>query len=329
MEQGETSFDRFCINFKQDDDYMSIADYEQVLKSTKIIFENITQDIMNLGSDAELMVYAPQKGCIITIFGISISAYSIFKFLESDMGKSFVKELTGYEPSYWTGQLGKLIKTIIIRIYSMSQKELEELVEKFRDFDECATKLDKSRKAISNVFQMCKNNPKIEAIGFSIEDNYAITKDFFDDHITGDITKDLGRETVFKNLKIIRPVTANNLKDKWTLADVGTNDGQNYIMEDTRFQSKTLDGNFLKQNSNDDEIIAQVEYSVIMKNGEEKQKDRKVLKVYTLNGKRFEGRTIPDNIIINKPQKIIEKKEQYIQPSLFDQLNSNEEENNA
>ena len=176
---------------------------------------------------------------------------------------------------------------------------------------------------------MCKNNPKIEAIGFSIEDNYAITKDFFDDHITGDITKDLGRETVFKNLKIIRPVTANNLKDKWTLADVGTNDGQNYIMEDARFQSKTLDGNFLKQNSNDDEIIAQVEYSVIMKNGEEKQKDRKVLKVYTLNGKRFEGRTIPDNIIINKPQKIIEKKEQYIQPSLFDQLNSNEEENNA
>ena len=181
MEQVENSFDKFYINFKQNDDYMPIADYELIIKSTKVIFDNITQDIMNIGSDAKLMVYAPQKGCIITIFGISvsISVYGIFKFLESDMGKSFIKELTGCEPAYWTGQLGKLIKTIIVRIYSMSQKELEELVEKFREFDECATKLDKSRKAVSNVFQMCKNNPKIEAVGFSLEDNYTIAKDFF------------------------------------------------------------------------------------------------------------------------------------------------------
>ena len=43
-----------------------------------------------------------------------------------------------------------------------------------------------------------------------------------------------------------------------------------------------------------------------MKNGEEKQKDRRILKVYTLNGKSFEERIIPEI-------------EQYNQPSLFDQ----------
>ncbi len=56
-----------------------------------------------------------------------------------------------------------------------------------------------------------------------------------------------------------------------------------------------------------------------MKNGEEKQKDRRILKVYTLNGKSFEERIIPENVTINKPQKIITEIEQYNQPSLFDQ----------
>lgn len=327
MEQVEKGFEKLYINFKQNDNYMSIADYEKVLSSTKTIFENITQDIMNIGSDVELMIYAPQKGCVITIFGISITTYGIFKFLESDMGKAFVKELTGHEPAYWSGQLAKLIKTMIVKIYSMSQKELEEFVEKFREYDECANKLDKSRKAVSNVFQMCKNNPNIEAVGFSEEDVYAITKDDYDLHITGDITKDLDSKTVFKRLKIIRPVTANNLKDKWTLAEKGVSEGQNYIMEDARFQAKTLNGNFVKQGSNDDEIEALIEYKVVMKNGEERQKDKKVLMVYSMNGESFEGRKLPDDTIFDEPQTIMKKEEHVTQISLLDQLKNKGDDN--
>ena len=60
MEQVENDFEKLYINFKQENNYMSIADYEQILKSTKTIFENITQDIMNIGPDVKLMVYAPQ-----------------------------------------------------------------------------------------------------------------------------------------------------------------------------------------------------------------------------------------------------------------------------
>lgn len=329
MKQVEKDFERLYINFKQDDDYMSIADYEQVLKSTKIIFENITQDIMNIGSDAELMVYAPQKGCIITIFGISISAYGIFKFLESDMGKAFIKELTGHEPAYWTGQFGKLIRTIIVKIYFMTQEELEIFIEKYRQYDEMICKLDKSRKAVSNVFQMCKNNQSIEAIGFEKEDIYAIRRDDFEEHITGDITKDLDSRIVFKRLKIIRPVTANNLRDKWTLSEIGTSDGQSYIMEDARFQAKTLNGNFVKQGTNDDEIEAEVEYKIVMKNGEEKPKDRKILKVYTMNGESFEDRTLPVGVIFDEPKIIVKKVEEQIQTSLFDVLNNNGEDENA
>ncbi len=329
MEQTEKDFEKLYINFKQDDDYMSISDYEQVLKSTKTIFDNITQDIMNIGSNAELLVYAPQKGCILTIFGISITAVGIFKFLESDMGKAFVKGLTTQEPAYWTGKAGELIRTLIIKIYSMSQKELEEFIENYKAIDECVIKLDKSRKAVSNVFQMCKSNSKIEAVGFSIEDIYSITKDVFDDHITGDITKDLGTETVCKYLKIIRPVTANDLKDKWTLADVGTNDGQNYIMEDACFQAKTLGGNFVKQGSNDDEIVAQVEYKLVMKNGEAKQKDRKIKFVYSMNGESFQGRTVPTDVLINEPKRIVVRQEVSIQGSLLDLLNNSEEGDNG
>lgn len=326
MEQVENDFEKLYINFKQENNYMSIADYEQILKSTKTIFENITQDIMNIGPDVKLMVYAPQKGCVVTIFGISITAYGIFKFLESDIGKAFVEELTEHKPAYWSGQLAKLIKTIIVKLYSMSQQELEEFVEKFRKYDECINKLDKSRKAVSNVFQMCKNNPLIEAVGFQNEDIYAIAKNDFDKYIVGDITKDLNSRRVLKHLKIIRPVTANNLKDKWTLAEIGVSEGQNYLMEDAKFQAKTLNGNFVKQGSNDDEIEALVEYRVVMKNGEERPKDKKVLFVYSMNGKSFEGRRLPLDAVFDEPKTIIKKEEHSIQMSLLDQLK--QEENN-
>ena len=330
MENVEKGFEKLYINFKQNDNYMSIADYEEVLKSTKTIFNNITQDIMNIGSDVELMVYAPQKGCIISIFGIkvSITIAGIIAFAETDMGKAFIEELTGHKPDYWMRQPAKLIKTLIVKIYSMSQKELEEFVEKFRKYDECANKLDKSRKAVSNVFQMCKNNSNIEAVGFSEEDIYTITKDDYDIHITGDITKDLDSKTVFKRLKIIRPVTANNLKDKWTLAEIGVSEGQNYIMEDARFQAKTLNGNFVKQGSNDDEIEALIEYRVVMKNGEERQKDKKVLMVYSMNGESFEDRKLPADAVFDEPKTIIKKEEHATQIGLFDQLN-NKGDNNA
>ena len=329
MEQVEKGFEKLYINFKQEDNFMSIDDYEEVLKSTKTIFDNITQDIMNIGSDAELMVYAPQKGCIISIFGIkvSITIAGLIAFSETDMGKAFIEELTGHKPDYWMRQPAKLIKTMMIKIYSMSQQELEELVEKFRKYDEYATKLDKSRKAVSNVFQMCKANPNIEAVGFSEEDVYTIAKDDYDSHITSDITKDLNSRTVYKRLKIIRPVTANNLKDKWTLAERGVSEGQNYIMEDARFQAKTLNGNFVKQGSNDDEIEALIEYRVVMKNGEEKQKDKKVLMVYSMNGKSFEGRTIPSNAVFDEPEEIIKKQENITQIGLFDQLDNKGDKN--
>ena len=328
MEKVEKDFEKLYINFKQENNYMSIADYEQVLKTTKTIFENITQDIMNIGSDVELIVYAPQKGCILTIFGISISVCAIFKFLESDMGKAFVKGLTEHEPSYWTGQFGKLIRTLIVKIYSMTQEELENFIEKYKQYDKMAYKLDKSRKAVSNVFQMCINNSHIKAIGFNKEDIYTIEKESFDKHITGDINKELDSKIVLKRLKIIRPVTAtSNLKDKWTLAEVGTSEGQSYIMEDARFQAKTLDGNFVKQGVNDDEIEAQVELKVVLKNGEERTKDRKILTVYTMNGESFEGRKLPPNAVFDEPKTIVKKVEHATQISLFDQLKQGD--NNA
>ena len=329
MDNEEKDFENLYINFKQEDNYMSIADYEQVLKSTKVIFENITQDIMNIGSDVELMVYAPQKGCIITVFGIKVSftIAGIIAFAEKEMGKAFIEELTGQKPEYWVRKPAKLIKTIIEKIYSMSQKELEELIEKFRKYSEYVNKLDKSRKAVSNVFQMCKNNSLIEAVGFQKEDIYTIDKDDFDKHITGDITKDLDSRKVYKRLKIIRPVTANNLKDKWTLAEIGVSEGQNYIMEDACFQAKTLNGNFVKQGSNDDEIEALIEYQVVMKNGEERQKDKKVLMVYSMNGESFEGRKLPIGVTFDEPKVIRKNEEQNAQLGLFDQIEQKEDNN--
>lgn len=298
MQKAEKKIEEFYIHFDQDKHYLSVKDYELVIKTTKEIFNNVTKDIMEI-NDVELLVYAPEKGCIITIFGISIGVGGILYFLETDIGKTFVKGLLGHEPSYWAGKTGELIRAIIIKLYTASQDELKTFIEEMRKINEVVVKLDKSLKAISNFYIMCNKNAGLRGIGFEKEENFPIQRKDFFSHFTDDIIRDLGVHNEYKALTIVKPVTKRTSKGKWTLSETGTNEEQNYSMEDEAFREKTLNGDFVKQNPEDDEIIALTEYNLESKNGNKVIKDRKVVTVYEFNKNKFENRELPSDFELN------------------------------
>lgn len=331
MKEVQYRIEKFYIHFNQDEHYMPIEDYEKAIKATKTIFENVTKDIIK-SDNVDLVISAPKNGGLVIDWGfvgcmIGLSAL-VLQFIESETGKHIIKR-------YWNKTPVEIIdekidditfiKNIILSIFKMSHEELKKIIDEIAKFNEEIVKLDKSLKAVSDFYQMCNKNKNIKSIGFSQEHKFDIERKDFYSHLSNDIIRDLGIHNEYKSLTIVKPVTKRKSKGKWTLSETGTNEEQNYTMNDEKFKEKTLNGDFVKQNPEDDEILALVEYDVESKNGYRVIKDRKVLEIYEFNKEKFENRELPNNFELNKAKKI---KKDNNQLNLFEHYYDKENEDN-
>lgn len=306
----------FYIHFNKDDHCLTIDEFDLVIKSVKDVFNNLNDDIIESDIKAELVVYAPEKGSLLVTIG-AIAGGTIY-FLETDIGKKFVKGLTGNEPSYYAEKAGLLIKDLLTAIYSKSQSEIKQIIEDLKEINNKILKLDKSIKAKSDFYRMCLSNKEIKDIGFDKTENYLISRQGFQNHVSKDIVRHIPSDIMLQELIVTRPVTVES-KAKWELKDKATNEKANYSLADEDFKRKVLDGNMLKQTKNDDYLIAKVEYVKELKNGVEKNLDKKILEVYQFNDMHFA--TIPSDLELNK---MVEKESTKEQLSLWDQNNYNE-----
>lgn len=330
MDKVEKSVTSFHIHFNQDNHSMPIDDYQKAINTTKIIFDNLTKDIIKT-DEVKLMVYAPKEGGIVInweIVAVAFAGASFFwQFISSDEGRLIIKRMFNKTPQEMINEgFDKLdiIKAMIKAFFEMKQTELKQLIDELKEVNEDVVKLDKSLKAVSDFYFMCNRNPNINGIGFSLEHEFPIDKKDFFEHLTNDIVRDLGTHTEYKSLTIVKPVTKRKSKGKWTLSETGANDEQNYAMEDEVFKEKTLNGDFVKQNPEDDEILALTEYNVEYKNGIKTVKDRKVIEIYEFNKKKFENRELPIDFELNRAQK--KKDIDDGQLNLFDQLKNKGEQ---
>lgn len=309
MQKTEKETEKLYIHFKQDNHYMPVEDYEQVIKSVKNVFYNVTNDIIKT-NEVDLVVYAPQEGSLIATLGLifAVGAFTvttmsfILQFIESETGKHIIKHLMKKDAIEIVDEkIDKIIfvKMFIEAIFQTTQDELKTIIEEIEKFNKDITVLDKSLKAVSDFYILCNKNKQIDAIGFSKEENFPITKNDFYSHMTNDIVRDKGLHCEYKKLTIVKPVIKRDSTNKWTLSEVGTKDEQSYSMEDIIFKEKTLNGDFVKQGIDDDEIIALTEYKLETKNGIEKPKDRKIMEVYLFNGNKFENRELPNDFELN------------------------------
>ena len=332
MEKIEKEVTSFHIHFNQNTHSMPIEDYQKAINTTKIIFDNLTKDIIKT-NEVKLMVSAPKEGGVVInweIVAVVFAGFSLFlQFITTPEGRLITKRIFKKTPEEMINEgFDKLdfIKVMIKAFFEMKQDELKQLIDELKKVNEDIVKLDKSLKAVSDFYYMCNSNPNINGIGFSLEHNFSIDRKDFFEHLTNDIVRDLGAHTEYKSLTIVKPVTKRTSKGKWTLSETGANEEQNYTMEDEVFKEKTLNGDFVKQKPEDDEILALIEYNVEYKNGFKTIKDRKIISIYEFNKKKFENRDLPKDFELNK----VKKKDMYNgQLSLFDMPNRNKENDDA
>ena len=329
MEEVEKKCKKFYIHFDQDNHSMPVEDYQKAINATKIVFDNLTKDLIKT-DEIKLIISAPKEGGLVIDFDIitcSITALAFFwQFITSYEGKLIIKRMFNKTPEEMINDgFDKLdlIKVMIRAFFEMKQDELKQLINDLKDLNEEIIKLDKSLKAVSDFYNMCNKNKDIKAIGFSLEHNFSVKRNEFLSHLTNDIIRDLGVHSEYKSLTIVKPVTKRTSKGKWTLSETGTNEEQNYTMEDEIFKEKTLNGDFVKQNPEDDEIIALTEYNLESKNGNKIVKDRKVIEIYEFNKKKFANRELTEDFELNKARK---KGIDNGQLSLFNQQIQNEED---
>jgi len=121
---------------------------------------------------------------------------SLLWFIESDVGKGYVKGLTGHEPAYWAAQLGESHNDTIEHLIDPGEVEkqhecamliLAETTKGFLEKDSVSLrKSDISKqkfydayKARNQFYQACFQYGAIEGVGFDGTDNFPVKRNNF------------------------------------------------------------------------------------------------------------------------------------------------------
>ena len=169
----------------------------------------------------ELRVITPAPGGLIEILELVIAVgLPIWGFLATDIGKAYLKGLTGHEPAYWAERSGEKTRKLIRRrsrdvgppddsigfmvsspfvevTHEDEKKELEaailaELIVRFMEtntdqLEKIGVTKKKFRKAYAaknKVYQGCIENREVKGLGFDQTDDFPLSRDDFPRFIT-------------------------------------------------------------------------------------------------------------------------------------------------
>lgn len=96
------------IHFDVPEHYIPFDTFVETASRTRIIIDSLNKQIFEGELQYEFVVFPPEEGTFLAKLGvILVSGYGIaWSFTESDVGKAFIRGLTGYEPAYYAEQAG-------------------------------------------------------------------------------------------------------------------------------------------------------------------------------------------------------------------------------
>jgi hypothetical protein len=159
------------------------------------LIRSMGRDLFDDQLQVELLLLPPEEGSFLTRLRVVVvaGAVAIGWFIESDVGKGFLKGLTGHEPAYWAEQLGRSVKETTIAIVEefdaqASAEEVHvvaddefgsflvaEMAKSFLEKDNVELaragitprRLRGAFEAKNKFYQACLATPELEGVGFS------------------------------------------------------------------------------------------------------------------------------------------------------------------
>lgn len=104
------------FHFNVTEHSIPLDQFVNTAKSTQIILNNFNEEFFGNKLKVKIDVLTPHKGGLIEILGIGITGYVVklfWEFLQSDVGKAYIKGLTGEEPAHWAEKAGEVTKSYL------------------------------------------------------------------------------------------------------------------------------------------------------------------------------------------------------------------------
>lgn len=193
------------IYFDVPEHFLPLNEFIETARTTKEVIDCLNEEFFDGQFKYQLIVLPPEQGSFKSRLGIkTVTVAGILAFswagLESDVGKSYIKGLTGYEPAYWAEKLGESHREALTqdetekeqaisvgcaaRILSESTKGfLEQDYNELRKSGVTKKKFRSAYQAKNEFYESCYSLPAIKGIGFDDTENFPIKRNDFPNHI--------------------------------------------------------------------------------------------------------------------------------------------------
>ena len=295
----------------QEEHYITLEEMNKIIQSINNIGDSLTKKLFMSSSKELFIVYPYEKGSFKIKIGIVGATLAIIGWLgESDLGKAFVKGLTGNETPYYAEKAGELLRDAIKGVLEKNVDTLEIL----NNNTEGKYFLDKSIKEKSELYTLINKSKTIKSISFNPNNEEPIEKKNFYAHIRkGDIVRQLEPEYEISDLIILKSMNTRE-QGKWTFGLLHNNKNIKAEILDNDFISGFLSGQYPLKEGNQDEVIkALVRVDTIMKNGSKENGQYFIQEIFNFNENKIKD--IPKDL-----KKYLKIKYHYNEPTLFDDM---------
>ncbi|GAB6051318.1 hypothetical protein JCM17960_01380 [Magnetospira thiophila] len=211
MHSYRNPHDRSIVyHFDVDQHSLPLKQFVDTANATLSIVENFNEELFDGKGKFELRVITPEPGGLIELLELVVVVGGpVWVFLSTDIGKAYIKGLTGHEPAHWADQLGRLTRKIGSRddgpppdvmgfltalpkddvAAQTKSMELEaailaELIIRFLEthadqLEKIGFTKRKFRKAYSaknRVYQACVDNREVKALGFDRSEHFGLKR---------------------------------------------------------------------------------------------------------------------------------------------------------
>lgn len=280
-----------------------LATFVRTSQQTEAVLRGLSRELFGDELQFDLVVLPPDDGTFLTRLGLILSgvAGAFWLFLESDIGKGFVKGLTDQQPAYWSEALGRELKTSIEHApddakhsfaddYDYGARIVSEMTTSFlrKSTDELARigitpgKFRDAFEARNQFYHACSETPELRAVGFSEEPNFPIQRsDFVRLQVSLPPPDDEDDHPWFVATVILKVTSPNwdrhDRARKWKGRDLGGRD-RHFSVEDKDFWHHAVAGTISTH------IIDEMKVQWAFQGKPDQPRNCRVLRVLEFNG---------------------------------------------
>jgi hypothetical protein len=188
----------FPIHFDVPDHVLPLDTFVETAEQTAALIRALGDELADGKLVFQIVVVPPAEGSFKTRLGVIVmaGAVALWGFVESDIGKAFVKGISEHEPAHWSEQLGKAVRDSVSDALSASSEADDEalcasaaaiLVELAADFLQADTEalqtsgvtVERYRAAYqarNEFYEACEQTPGLQGVGFSEEPFFPIQR---------------------------------------------------------------------------------------------------------------------------------------------------------